>query len=65
MWEAAVKGIIAEFKKCEEAGITVAAVAMSYVCIDTMAYLSMPDGQEVQTDGTMTAGLVQAVAWNC
>ena len=48
MWNA-VNGIVKEIKNCESAGATIAAVAMSYVCIDTMAYLSMPESQSEQT----------------
>ena len=48
MWGAII-GIIAEIKHCEAAGATIAAVTMAYVCIDTMAYLSMPAGQTSQT----------------
>ena len=48
MWNA-VNGIVEEIKKCESAGATIAAVAMAYVCIDTMAYLSMPEVRTEQT----------------
>ena len=48
MW-GAVTGIVAEIKRCESAGATMAAVTMAYVCIDTMAFLSMPSGQTSQT----------------
>lgn len=47
MWDAII-GIIKEIKKCESADVTIAAVAMAYVCIDTMAYLSMPESQSEQ-----------------
>lgn len=47
MWDG-VKALIAEIKRCEEAGATVSAVAMAYVCIDTMAFLSLPVGREIQ-----------------
>lgn len=48
MWNA-VLGLVGEVRKCEKAGATIAAVSMSYVCIDTMAYLSMPQSQTEQT----------------
>src|SRR4051812_39407898 len=48
MWNG-ITGIIAEIKRCEAAGATMAAVAMAFVCIDTLAYLSMPAQQTSQT----------------
>lgn len=48
MW-GGITGIIAEIKRCEAAGATIAAVTMAYVCIDTMAFPSMPSGQASQT----------------
>ena len=48
MWNA-VLGLVKEIRKCENAGATIAAVSMSYICIDTMAYLSMPESQTEQT----------------
>jgi hypothetical protein len=47
MW-AGVTALVAEIKTCEKAGATISAVAMAYVCIDTMAFLSLPVGQESQ-----------------
>ena len=47
MWNAII-GIIQEIKKCESAGATISAVTMAFVCIDTMAYLSMPESQTEQ-----------------
>lgn len=47
MWNG-ISGLIAEIKRCEVAGATTAAVAMAYVCIDTMAYLSLPAGRDTQ-----------------
>lgn len=47
MW-GGVKALLAEIKKCEEAGATTAAVAMAYISIDTMAFLALPAGKEVQ-----------------
>jgi hypothetical protein len=43
-----VTGLIAEIKKCEGVGATTAAVAMAYVCIDTMAFLALPAGKDKQ-----------------
>lgn len=47
MWEG-VKTLIDEIKKCERASASVSAVAMAYVCIDAMAYLSLPSGRDKQ-----------------
>ena len=47
MWDA-ITGLLAEIKRCEAAGATSAAVAMAYNCIDTMAFLSLPAGQDKQ-----------------
>ncbi len=47
MWDG-VEALIAEIRRCEQAGATVSAVAMAYVCIDTMAFLSLPVGRESQ-----------------
>lgn len=48
MWKP-VEQLVAEIKKCEAAGATTAAVTMAYVCIDTMAFLTMPATQTQQT----------------
>ena len=48
MWGCIV-GLVQEIKKCEAAGSTTAAIAMAYICIDTMAFLALPAGQESQT----------------
>ena len=47
MWDG-VKALVVEIKKCEQANATTAAVAMCYVCIDTMAFLSLPADRQVQ-----------------
>lgn len=47
MWSG-VKALVTEIKKCEQAGATTAAVGMAYVCLDTMAFLSLPADREVQ-----------------
>ena len=41
--------IVAEIKRCEDAGATMAAVAMAYICIDAMAFLAMPASKTSQT----------------
>lgn len=47
MWNV-VSGLIAEIKRCENVGATTAAVAMAFICIDTMAFLSLPYEQNKQ-----------------
>jgi hypothetical protein len=54
MW-CAIKGLVNEVKICEAAGATASAIAMAFVCIDTMAYLSLPDGQETQSKADFIA----------
>ena len=49
-------GILSEIKRCEEVGATTAALAMAFVCIDTMAYLALPAGKETQ-------GRLDFIAW--
>lgn len=49
-------GLIAEIKRCERAGATTAAVAMAFVCIDTMTFLALPDGRASQ-------GRADFIAW--
>lgn len=55
MW-GAIKGLIDEIKTCEKAGATTSAVAMAFVCLDTMAYLSLPAGREAR-------GKADFIAW--
>lgn len=55
MWNG-VKALVAEIKRCEQAGATTAAVAMAYVCIDTIAFLSLPADREIQ-------GKTDFIAW--
>ena len=43
-----VMSLLDEITRCQEADATVAAVAMVYVCIDTMAFLAMLTGQTTQ-----------------
>ena len=46
---AAITGLIRELRQCTAAGCTKAALALAYICIDTMAYLAMPADQSRQT----------------
>ncbi len=46
---AGITGLVKELKRCEAAGATLAALVMAYVCIDAMAYLSMPANKSEQT----------------
>ena len=55
MWDG-VKALVAQIKKCEGAGATTSAVAMAYVCIDTMTFLSLPAARESQ-------GRADFIAW--
>jgi hypothetical protein len=41
--------LLNEIMRCQNADATVAAIAMVYVFIDTMAFLAMPAGQTTQT----------------
>jgi hypothetical protein len=43
-----VMNLLHEIARCQNADASVAAVAMVYVCIDTMAFLAMPAGQSTQ-----------------
>jgi hypothetical protein len=43
-----VLDLISEIKKCETAGATTAALAMAFICIDTMAFLGLPAGTDKQ-----------------
>jgi hypothetical protein len=55
MWKG-VSGLVSEIKRCEATGATTAAVAMAFVCIDTLAFLSLPAGMEKQ-------GRTDFIAW--
>ena len=48
MW-GGIGNLIEEIKRCEAAGATMSAVAMAYICIDTMAFLGMPEDKEIQS----------------
>jgi hypothetical protein len=41
-WKA-IPGLVAEMKRCDEYGITTAAIAMAFICIDTLASLGRPE----------------------
>ncbi len=41
--------MIEEIKKCEAAGATAACIMQIYVYIDTLAYINMPVGQQINT----------------
>jgi hypothetical protein len=43
-----VMNLLNEIAQCQKADATVAAVAMIFVCIDTMAFLAMPASQTAQ-----------------
>lgn len=47
MWKAVV-GLIDEVELCKAKGATTAAMAMTYICIDTMAFLSLPADKRKQ-----------------
>jgi hypothetical protein len=51
-----VMNLLHEIARCQNADANVAAVAMVYVCIDTMAFLAMPAGQ-------MTQGKTDFISW--
>jgi hypothetical protein len=40
--------LLEEITRCKDADATISSVTMIYVCIDTMAFLSMPVGQTTQ-----------------
>jgi hypothetical protein len=44
-----ITGLVKEIKRCQTAGASAAAVAMTYVSIDAMTYLSMPSDRSEQT----------------
>jgi hypothetical protein len=47
MWKG-ISGLIGQIKTCEAIGATSAALAMSYICLDTMTFLSLPNDRETQ-----------------
>lgn len=48
MWRC-INGMAEEIHRCESAGATAAALAMAFISMDTMTFLSLPDGVEVQS----------------
>ena len=54
MWDG-VMSLVAEIKKCEKADATTAGIAMAYVCIDTMAFLSLAEGRMSQSTADFIA----------
>jgi len=46
---AGITGLVRELKRCEDAGHLTGALILAYVCIDTMAFLSLPEGESEQT----------------
>lgn len=48
MWRC-ITGMAEEIRRCETAGATAAALAMAFISIDTMTFLSLPDGVEAQS----------------
>jgi hypothetical protein len=47
MWSG-VKHLVEQIRICQKAGATTSAIAMSFVCIDTISYLALPSGREKQ-----------------
>ena len=48
LW-AGITSLVQELKRCDDAGHTTGALVLAYVCIDTMAFLSLPEGRSEQT----------------
>lgn len=46
---AGITGLVSELKRCEDAGHLTSALVLAYVCIDSMAFLSLPEGKQEQT----------------
>lgn len=42
----AIAGLVSELKRCDEGGITTAAIAMAFICIDTLANLARSEGKQ-------------------
>jgi hypothetical protein len=49
-WEGIIY-LVSEIKRCDDAGIVTASIAMAFICIDTLANLARPDGKERVTRG--------------
>ncbi len=41
-----ILGFVSEMKRCDEAGLTTASLAMAFICIDSIANLSRPAGNK-------------------
>lgn len=41
--------MVAELKRCDQCGVTTASIAMAYICIDALANLARPIGNEKVT----------------
>jgi hypothetical protein len=48
MWSG-IQGLLDELKKCEEAELNTAGLALAFICLDTMAYLAMAEDRPEQT----------------
>jgi hypothetical protein len=46
---AGISGLVRELKRCEEVGHLTTSLVLAYVCIDTMAFLSLPEDRSQQT----------------
>lgn len=55
LWHS-LTGLIADIQTCEKVGAIMPSVAMTYICIDTMAFLSLPAERQTQ-------GRVDFIAW--
>lgn len=47
-WDSII-GLVSELKQCDESGLTTASLAMSYICIDSLANLSRPADKQLVT----------------
>ena len=48
MWKG-VSDLSIELKKCEDVGSTTGALAMAFICLDTLAFLAMEEDKPEQT----------------
>ena len=44
-----ILGLVSELKRCDRSGMVMASVAMSFICIDTLANLARPAGTKKVT----------------
>lgn len=47
MWKGIMQ-LVEQIKQCENAGATTAALALTFICFDTMSFLALPAGKEKQ-----------------